>query len=84
MLKNGTVRLRCLNLRQLVRVELLETTGGEGRGDRGGERLTYVMTSFRDSMALSSVILSGLSSDVCFFMSAVVGGGDKEFVRDPE
>lgn len=28
------------------------------------------MTSFKDSMAFSSVILSGLSSDVCFFMSA--------------
>lgn len=30
------------------------------------------MTSFRDSIAFSSVILSGLSSDVCFFMSAVL------------
>lgn len=28
------------------------------------------MTSFRDSMASSSVILSGFSSDVCFLMSA--------------
>lgn len=33
---------------------------------------THVMTSFRDSIAFSSVILSGLSSDVCFFMSAVL------------
>lgn len=33
---------------------------------------THVMTSFRDSIAFSSVILSGLSSDVCFFMSAKV------------
>lgn len=33
---------------------------------------THVMTSFRDSIAFSSVILSGLSSDVCFFMSAMV------------
>lgn len=31
---------------------------------------THVITSFRDSIAFSSVILSGLSSDVCFFMSA--------------
>lgn len=30
---------------------------------------THVMTSFRDSMAFSSVILSGLSSDVCFLIS---------------
>lgn len=29
------------------------------------------MTSFRDSIAFSSVILSGLSSDVCFFMSGI-------------
>lgn len=33
---------------------------------------THVMTSFRDSIAFSSVILSGLSSDVCFFMSAKI------------
>lgn len=33
---------------------------------------THVITSFRDSIAFSSVILSGLSSDVCFFMSAVL------------
>lgn len=36
------------------------------------DKVTHVMTSFRDSMAFSSVILSGLSSDVCFFMSAMV------------
>lgn len=33
---------------------------------------THVITSFRDSIAFSSVILSGLSSDVCFFMSAAL------------
>lgn len=32
---------------------------------------THVMTSFRDSMAFSSVILSGLSSDVCFLISEI-------------
>lgn len=70
-IKNRTVHLRYLNLYQLVRVELLETTEGNE------ERLTqtYVMTSFRDSMAFSSVILSGLSSDVCFFMSVAIRKG---------
>lgn len=32
---------------------------------------THVITSFKDSIALSSVILSGLSSDVCFFISGI-------------
>lgn len=39
---------------------------------------THVMTSFRDSIAFSSVILSGLSSDVCFFMSANVEEEEKK------
>lgn len=39
---------------------------------------TYVMTSFRDSIAFSSVILSGLSSDVCFLMSAAAEGEETE------
>lgn len=46
---------------------------------------TYVMTSFRDSIAFSSVILSGLSSDVCFFMSAASEEEEterKEFVGE--
>lgn len=38
----------------------------------GEENHTHVMTSFRDSMAFSSVILSGFSSDVCFLMSASI------------
>lgn len=41
---------------------------------------THVMTSFRDSIAFSRVILSGLSSDVCFFMSATLKG-IQSFVR---
>lgn len=38
---------------------------------------THVITSFRDSIAFSSVILSGLSSDVCFFMSAALKEKEK-------
>lgn len=38
---------------------------------KGKVKPTHVMTSFKDSIAFSSVILSGLSSDVCFFMSAL-------------
>lgn len=37
----------------------------------GWVKPTHVMTSFNDSIAFSNVILSGLSSDVCFFMSAI-------------
>lgn len=40
---------------------------------------THVMTSFRDSIAFSSVILSGLSSDVCFFMSEMVEERKRKF-----
>lgn len=32
---------------------------------------TYVITSFNDSIALSRMILSGLSSAVCFLRSTI-------------
>ena len=38
---------------------------------KGKVTATHVMTSFRDSIALSSFSLSGLSSGVCFFTSAM-------------
>lgn len=33
--------------------------------------MTYVITSFNDSIALSRVILSGFSSAVCFLISTI-------------
>lgn len=45
----------------------------------GRVKPTHVMTSFNDSIAFSSVILSGLSSDVCFLISAIQKERDSLF-----
>lgn len=45
----------------------------------GWVKPTHVMTSFNDSIAFSSVLLSGLSSDVCFLISAIQKERDSLF-----